>query len=458
MTLSIDNNIKILVSPDSMEAVLTLVPCTGYTYNLEEILAYLKENGVTMGLKTDRIRQMIDGGIYNTPIVVAVGTPAEDGENGRFEFEFDTEFEVKPAIAGDGSVDFRNTKMFVSVKKGDVLARYTGPTPGKFGFDVRGVLLKPKKGKPLAALRGRGFEISEDGAVYSAKFDGKVEYQYGQLNVSNVYEHKGDLDLTDGNIQFAGDVHVSGNVISGMSIEAGGNVEIDGHVGGATIISGADVMIKGGMQGNGKGTIKAKGDVMGRFFEETIIRCEGKLSTNYLLNCDTYARGQVYVEGRQGTVVGGVLHAVHGIYSSNAGNASGRKTMLRIGVGDELLDEYRTVKANKENVEEELESVSNRLGKLEKIIKASPSNDRQMAFNKLLQSKVLRTAELKQISTEVQRLTQIIEEAALAEIQVKRVLYTGVSIGIGLQCKAIENSCKAVRIRFRGDEIYLEGI
>ena len=91
---------------------------------------------------------------------------------------------------------------------------------GEFGYDVFGKLLVPKPGRPGPKLRGKGFTVSEDGKSYYAQLSGKVEYRNYDLNVSNVYNVSGDVDVGTGSIDFNGDVEINGSVRGSVKIHA----------------------------------------------------------------------------------------------------------------------------------------------------------------------------------------------------------------------------------------------
>jgi hypothetical protein len=455
---NITDYVIVEIAPDYMEASVILTPSDNAKIELEDVIACLNAKGIKMGIDSERIQKMLDSRNYNNQVVVAVGKEAENGQDGQFEFFFDLDYKKNPVETEDGSVDFRGIRLFMGVKKGDVLARYIPPTIGAFGYDVRGTLLKPKKGKSLAPLRGRGFDISEDGKVYFARIDGKVEYHSGQLDVSEVYEHWGNLDFTAGDIRFSGDVHIRGNVESGMKIEASGNVEVDGHVAGATIISGADIIIVGGMQGKGRGNLEASGKIMGKFFEDTRIRCGGDISTNYLLNCDVYTRGTARMEGKMSTIIGGMVHAVSGIDTQSLGNDVGKATAVRVGAGDDLLKEYATLHKTVCALEKEITALTAGIEHLGKNNGTSSEHENHDVFNKLFQNKILKVAEKKQHDASLQKVKEMIDNASLSQIVVHKDLYAGVSIFIGHENKNITSDRGPVRIRRQNDTIVIDNI
>lgn len=75
----------------------------------------------------------------------------------------------------------------------------------------------------------------------------------------NVLDISGDVDLNIGNIDFNGDVNITGNVITGVTIRAMGSIYIGGYVEGAVIKSNKDIVLNKGVNANGSDRLKPKG-------------------------------------------------------------------------------------------------------------------------------------------------------------------------------------------------------
>ena len=133
-------DIQVIIADDNMSATLFLSKPAKeedpYTY--EEVMRALSNAGVKMGLDDARIHHMVEEQIYNTAVVVAQGKMVQDGADGYYEFEFETDLKAKPSVREDGSVDYYNMKLYEKVSEGDKLAQYYPPTKGVFGFDVMG--------------------------------------------------------------------------------------------------------------------------------------------------------------------------------------------------------------------------------------------------------------------------------------------------------------------------------
>ncbi len=345
LNLLLSNGSSVTVSPDEMRAALFLVPPAGASLQEEDIVAFLAHHGVTRGIDHALIAEMLRAERFNRMMTVAYGIESEAGEEGYFEFFFATEFDSEPTRVGDGPVDFSTMKVFEPVTKGQKICEYHKATSGKMGYTVTGKLLLPKRGKDRPAIRGSKFLLNEDGTIYTAQTDGRIVYTSGQMIVSAMMDHEGDLPEDFGPIRFDGDVHISGNVPNNAVIYATGMVIIDGNVGDAEIMAGKDVLIRGMMEGNGKAKVVAEdGDVYGMTFDHVSIKCSGKLLTNSLVDCTVDSEASVEVCGQVGTVIGGKIYAFRRIEVSIAGDEPASDTLLQVGMrenSDETALNYR---------------------------------------------------------------------------------------------------------------------
>lgn len=65
---------------------------------------------------------MLEGHTYNAELLVAQGKKPVDGTDGYYEYKFDTNFDGKPKLLPDGSVDYWSVHSIESVTAGQVIA------------------------------------------------------------------------------------------------------------------------------------------------------------------------------------------------------------------------------------------------------------------------------------------------------------------------------------------------
>ena len=420
------HEVYVYIADDNMSASVRLGKCDeGYTY--DEVMNKLSLNGIKTGIDEEKIRWMISQKIYDQPVEIAVGKPVNTGKDGYYEFFFDTDAinNNRPTVREDGSIDYFNQKRFEKVNEGDLLARYHEPTKGEFGFDICGKLLVPKPGKPKPRLHGKGFKTSEDGKETYAAISGKIEYCNYDLSVVNVYEVNGNLDMSMGNIDFNGDVNITGSVRSGVTVHAMGSIYVGGFVEGATLIAGKDIVLKDGVNTKNSGKIEAGGNISGRFFENTEVIAKGDLQCNYILNCRVLTYGWIFVEGPIGSIIGGDVTGVMGISTTSCGHESNVKTLLRVGSTKEIRKEYAELIMELKEVDGQIETFEMANKKFEMIKQNMPEKyDSKMAL-RVTQSKIVKMAQKAKLEEKSKALYNLIRDSERAVVKVKNHIYPG---------------------------------
>jgi uncharacterized protein (DUF342 family) len=452
--------IAVTISEDNMSAYLRLaVPTHGdkdYTY--EDIKAAIEESGVKMGIDEGQIQTMLQKKLYNSNELIATGKKAEDGVDGEYELFFNLDDIGKPVIRADGSVDYRNMKMFELVSAGDKLAEYKPPTKGTFGYDVRGKLLIPKQGRPKTPLRGKGFTVSEDGNTYYASVDGKVEYRNNDLNVKSVLTITGNVDISVGNIDFNGDVDIRGNVISGLTVSAKGNISIGGHVEAAIIRAGGNVTFKDGVNGKGLAKVESGGNISARFLENVTVNCMGDVYANYMLNCNVVAGGKVIIKGKQSSIQGGDVMGMIGVEVGNAGVETGVTTVIRVGATKAIRQEYADIVNKIRDIDSEIEMLDTLIEKYGSLKETQPEKFQQDMYNKVFQSKIIKNSEKAKLNEDAMRLCDLIYAAENANIKVMKNLYPGVKIIANGATYTPNTQLVSMVIRNLGGRINIRGI
>ncbi len=431
------------LSPDNMAAYLFLgAPNLGESYSSEQIIEYLKKNGVTAGIIYSNVEAMVNKGVYLREVKVAEGTEAVNGVNGYYEFKFSQEDVArKPVIRSDGSVDYQSMSLIENITIGDVLAIYHRPVKGSDGVDIKGKVTRPKPAKDLPALRGKGFERSEDGLIYTATTEGKIEYKDYRLDVKDVYEYQGDVDLIVGKIDFRGDVIITGNVESGVFIRATKSITINGHVEAACLNAAGDVVIRKGMQGGQKAKIVSGGDVYADFIEFTQVEAAGSVHANIIMNSEIKAGQQIIVSGKRGSLVGGTAYAVAGISAANIGNEIGLKTVVSAGVSDELNRRRDMLNVKISMAKSSIVKAQEEMKVLKDEKTDITSEGSTAAKISQLKKKIARENRLIEHAKEEQeKVAETIERASNSVIRGERKICTGTRIIIDNQTKEIEST------------------
>ncbi len=426
------------VSSDMMEASMTLLPPEpGCGKRLEEgqVLQELgKLHQINFGIEREALHELLETPIYGQPKVIARGTPPVAGVDGRLEWHIDRRegpavYRIRETDENE-KVDYKNLDLFVQVNADQLLVTRVPPKEGTSGRTVLGREMPPKSGRNYLLPQGKNTYITKDGLELRAAVPGRVDEVNGRLEVSNLYQVLGDVDLGVGNINFDGDVVIGGNVCNGFTIKATGSIEVKGIVEAAALEAGGDIFIEGGIQGGGKGILQAQGGVYARFAEYATIQAGSIVSAQSLLHSNVNCLGAVEVVDGRGSIIGGNVCAGTYIAAQLLGNPSGRATELQVG----LSPHSRVKMAEMEKMVDSLKKVVDRL---QEVLQETPDSQiktqreqevRMENVRKLLQYKKLMLDK----EAELQEIRDTLSDHKSGEVHALNTAYPGVNISIGL--------------------------
>ncbi len=328
----LDFAVTVQVSADGQEARMTIVgPPTGNEpVPPAKVKAAIEEAGVEKGILFDELRRMIGQRVVSIPVVIARGAPPKHGVDGRVDFVAPPE--RIPAPTGDDTIDWREQNLIRNVAQGDVIAHVHPPTAGIDGYTVTGKLLKARQGRKSPLRIGANVTLNPAGTQVSATKAGFVVNSGDKLSVEDVFQAQ-HINPTTGNVRFSGVVSVGGNVEDTYTVEAAKGVSVGGAVGQATIKSGGNVEIRGGVLG---ATIEAKGSISAKFFSDCTLVAGGDiLAEEYILHGTADAERAVRVaKTPDGFISGAVARAATEISAAILGSAkSEEQTQLEVGSG-----------------------------------------------------------------------------------------------------------------------------
>ena len=442
---------KVNIAQDYMSATLYLDPPeNSIAYTVEELTDFLRHNGVNSGIIFSALENMVQDNVYHKDVIVARGVEAVDGKDGYYDFFFESEHLKHPVIRSDGSVDYQSMNAVHSVKSGELLAEYHKAVQGVHGYDVQGREFRAKPGKELPKLKGTGFDYDEYKENYISNTEGRVEYNNYMLYVRDVYEHKGDLDLMTGKLDFRGDVIIHGNVCAGTMVRASKTITVDGNVEAATLISGGDMILKKGMQGGKKARIVCGGDLMASFIEFTEIECKGRVEANIVMNCRINAGKDIVISGKKGAVVGGNAYAVGTISSTFLGNAAGHRTIASVGITQDLEERNHLLSVKLEGAMKSVQQTEEEITRNSDYrISSERKEVREARLSQLKRRKLRDERLVSHIKEELEKIGNIMEIGSNAKITVSNTAFPSVVIRIGDKEKVLESEV-------RGMEFYRE--
>lgn len=444
------------ISEDHMQAVARFYPQSneGSAFrDKDEIINDLKFRKVTFGIDEGAIEAYLAKRNYCEDVIVARGKEPVQGQDARIEYFFNTDLSMKPKRNEDGSVDFFHLNTINHCKEGDELARLYKEVKGVPGCTVCGEPIKPRDVKHLVLKYGHNIAISEDGCVLTSQIAGHVCLTGDKVFVSDVYEVE-NVGPATGNIESEGSVLVNGNVQTGFSIKAKGNVEVKGVVEGAVIETDGDIIIARGMNGMGKGTLKAGGRIILKFAENAVINSGAYVESESILHSNVSARTEVIVDGRRGFIAGGIVRATEKISCKTLGSPMGADTMVEVGVDPEqkkrfqdLQKEIMEITKNLKNIQPILMNASQKLKNGEKFLPEQLKYIQTLAVANKQQME-----QLEEDQIELKQLEALMQNQGQACVCVSDEVYAGTKIAIGDVSMVLKSSMRYCRfIKERGD-------
>ena len=392
---------------------------------IKNIVFGIDEEAVKEAAKTGRITK------------VAFGIPPEHGLDAQIIKKFDMSITGRPVADEYDRVDYKNLNIFLLAKKGQVLAERIPHTQGKPGTNVHGATIRQKPGKPKPVPAGKNTIIKDENFVVS-EIDGQIVDSGNKISVDPHLEVKGDVGLATGNIDFVGGVTVNGSVQLGFQLKATGDIEIKGMISGGDV-SGRNIIVKGGVQGMSRGTVRAENDFQATFAENADIEAGGNvIITDVAMHSTIRAGHTLIVEGKKGLINGGNLAAGEEIRATTVGNVSNVVTRLTVGVNPMLQKQYQTVLKEYNEAKKRLDQVTKMINTLGKLDISQLPPDKAERFNALIRSQfpLAGTVErnerlLKELDVELQKMKR-------GKIRVKDTMYPGARLSINSIMKNVQ--------------------
>ncbi|MZP30559.1 DUF342 domain-containing protein [Heliobacterium undosum] len=430
-----DGQVKVDIDRDGMRAYLIVYPPRGgKAVTLEAAKKALEQAGVIYGIDEEKVSHALTHIQTGQRVTVAVGKPPEDGKNAKIDYKVNTDTRIRPVELEDGRVDFYNLNLIRNVQPGEILAIRTPPTEGIAGSTVMGKEIRPRAGKDMRIPAGKNTQLSEDGCILMAGTAGHVYFNGEKIQVDPVFELKGDVDFSSGNLNFLGSIVIRGSVTYGFQVNCEGDLEVGGSIDGGAVTVGGSLTVRQGIQGQQKSIITVKGNVLTRFIENATVKAGGDIVVGEgIMHSSVDAGRGVTVGGKKGLIVGGRCRAGEEIHAKNVGSLHSTVTEIEVGIRPEKRAAYNELakKLNDACVNlDKTEKAVNVLKEWEKRQGQLPMEKRMLLW-KLTQAYSQLYKDVEALSSEKAAFDAEFEQVAKGRIRVAARLYPGVNIRIG---------------------------
>lgn len=446
-----DARAELELGEGKMTATLIVRPPKGEGAPVSEelILSALAQKGITTGLRMPVIQLIAKRSFYDKSFVIAQGTPPQNGVNGRVEDLFARVQQYCPVEDAHGNVNFKDLGTVRNIHQGEPICNIIAPVPPVEGINVCGDPVRGTPGREAAVPRGQGTVLSPDGTQLVAGCSGNLRFSNGCFMVDEVLHIHGSVDVSVGNLDFCGDIVISGVVCEGFEVRSGKNVTVHDIVEGASIYAKGNITLVKGMNGMGKGTLEAKGDIKSRFLENCSVKAGGTIVAESIMNSFVYSEDKIVVAGRYGVLVGGSFTARNAIEAKKVGAASHIATTVVLGASPELVSERREWMQKLSAAQQAVESTTKDIGFLEtkfRGTKMPPEYEELLAQRR--KQKMVALIEQSRATKKAEELNAAIESIKTCSLTCENI-YPPVRIMMG-------NSALTIRVQESNCRFYFE--
>jgi uncharacterized protein (DUF342 family) len=402
----------------------------------EEIIRDLLSIGIKYGIVSAAIDQFIAQREYCKTYILAKGLLPRQGTDGRFDYHFNIDLKPKPKLQEDGTVDFHSLNNVNHVKTGDIIATMIPEDAGEQGFDVLGRVIQPRKVKKVVFRHEKNTIISEDGLQLISQVNGHVTLDNDRIFVSNVLELI-NVDNSTGDIQYDGNIIIQGNVLTGFTVRATGDIAINGIIEGAYIYAGGNITLSRGIQGIGKAIIESGGNIVTKFIESAeSVTAAGDIESDTILHSRVTAKGQIFVKGRNGLIIGGDVKACSLIEANTIGNEIGTSTTIGVGVDPSVkkrIDELKNELDKLGNKKIQLAQLLTALRKKQEANNGTLDPEKQNMLQNTMKNWIMLEQQISVDKKELEDCRMLLTENAGAKVKVNKTVYPGVKLVFGEQ-------------------------
>jgi uncharacterized protein len=432
-----DAELRVAVSEDRMKATLSYFPPegAGARISVEAVRERIAEAGVRRGINEQKLLSVLDKVARGEPLtefLFAEGRQPQMDALKRIEFHVHLATGKAVSLRADGTADFRAQDRISKLRKGERIATVRLRDPAtEDGWDVTGAVVAPPPEALVTLKAGRGVreEPQTDGSIrFTAERDGELVREGSILSVMDAHTISGDVDMSTGNVNFPGIVHITGSIRSGFTVVAGDVLEVGEGVEGALLSSGGTITVAEGIKGEGKAILRARKDIESGFAERAALLAVGNVHLRgACVRCQVKCNGKLLLDSEKGSLVGGEVRASRGVVVQNIGSPGGTRTI--VSFGQDFL-----VKDQIEREEQEIVGLAKKIADLDATMLHLQTKTRQATGSQSQDAAALARARAEKLTTMKlieQRKLRLIglrdkyDEHVPSEVMVRGTLFPG---------------------------------
>ena len=210
-------------------------------------------------------------------------------------------------------------------------------------------------------------------------------------------------------------------------------------------LSGKDIVLRSGVLGGNKTSIRAGGNIHAKFFEYCKVKADGFIEVTYALDSHMISFDHIYVTGKKGSIIGGYAYAISGMDVNVIGNSTEVKTQVHVGVSAQMRQELSDLQKSIEENGEVIKKITTGLKQFE-LVAAQKGIDvsKDPRRTELLRVKMKTQADIAESQKAVDRLEELVKRGENAKISVVRKVYSGCVVTIDQQTLTVKELQESV--------------
>ncbi len=325
--------VDLQVSEDRTQAWIRIPKAVQGTSDVAPVKALIKKRGITFGVVKDaRIKEFIQSCTDpHEKFIVAQGIPPSVGRPAELKFHFNTQSDSAGVVREDGSIDFTARGDSAYVKKGDLLVEKIPMEHPKTGTDIFGETLLVGEVDDVPLNPGDGVSLAEDELSIIAAISGQPSLDAkGVVSVLEQFTVKGDVDFKTGNINFSGNVLVTGTVKEGFTVECDDLTA--NEINGATIKIRGDLKVSNGIVNS---LVETQGSIQAKFLNNVKLFGHGNMMiTREIMGSRILISGALNNEA--GRITDSVIAARLGLTVKQVGTEKAAESTIKAGSNDHI--------------------------------------------------------------------------------------------------------------------------
>jgi len=317
----------------------------------EDIQTHLLDQDIFYGVVAEKNIQgfIRSSGFKKQPFKIASGRLPQPGKDARVEYYFETDHLKTGGLDQEGNIDFKDRGEVPWVEEGTLLAEKFPMVDSRNGKNIFDHQIKVSPVIDIPLKFKAGVVQSDDELKLYSQIGGHPRLSWsGNIQVTDTFTVKKDVNYQTGHLEYSGDIDVKGTLKAGFRVR-GESVRIN-TVDGGDIHAQGDVTI---INGANDAQIYARGNVHVKFIQNSKIFCLGNLSVDKeIVDCTIETSGAVLIPN--GEVISSQITCNMGLYTRHLGTDKSVPNTVIVGVDTFTQKEIQTIRKTIARSEETL--------------------------------------------------------------------------------------------------------